>query len=161
MFSKKKTPQITLNDCIKYCSDEKKQTLFCNKCNNYTTMSISSDIYNIQNIIIFSLDRGNLDNMDLLNIQFNLEEKIKSSSFIKNLFGTPKDKEYELIGIVSVTKKNNKYVYVAFCKSNGNKQWYLFDNEIITKVSSEKVLTDHNSHNYIPCLLAYQARETQ
>ena len=161
-FQKKKTPPITLNDCIKYCRGEKEQKLFCNnECKTYTTMSISSDIYNIQNIIILSLDRGNLDNAELLNIQFNLEEKIRSSSFITNSSGTQKDKEYELIGIVSVTKKDNKYVYVAFCKSNENKQWYLFDNEIITKVSSEKVLTDHNSNNYIPCLIAYQARETQ
>ena len=47
-------------------------------------MSIFSKIYNSSRILIFSLNRGNLENNNLINIKFNLEHNINISLLIEH-----------------------------------------------------------------------------
>ena len=150
---------ITLNDCIKYENITKNKNLFCKNCNINTQMSIFSKIYNSSRILIFSLNRGNLQNNNLLNIKFNLEHNINISLLIEH---TNLLKNYELIGIVSITKKDNNYVYVAFCKSKSeSKHWYLYDDENAVYIDLKHILKVHGSFQYIPCLLAYREIDTK
>ena len=145
---------ITLKDCIKYENIPKNKNLFCKNCNKNTQISIFSKIYNSSRIFIFSLNRGNLENNNLLDIKFNLEYNIDISSLIES---AESPKKYELIGIVSITKKHNNYVYVAFCKSKSDfNHWYLYDDENAENVNLKDVLSAHNSFQYIPCLLTYR-----
>ena len=158
-YQSKNNNPITLNDCIKYENIPKNKNLFCKNCNTNTQMSIFSKIYNSSRILIFSLNRGNLENNNLLNIKFNLEHNINISLLIEH---TNLLKNYELIGIVSITKKDNNYVYVAFCKSKSeSKHWYLYDDENAVYIDLKHILKVHGSFQYIPCLLAYREIDTK
>ena len=150
-----KKKQITLNDCLNYYCEKKYRNLFCNNCKRKSNMSIASDICNVRDILIFSLNRGNLKE-NLLNIPFNLEYMVDLKSFITN---SNSPKIYDLIGIVSVYKKEQNYNYVAFCKSDNH--WFLFEDEKINEIRLDFILSWHNTHNYIPCILAYQVIGTQ
>jgi ubiquitin C-terminal hydrolase len=146
---------ITLNDCINFYCQQKQRNLFCNSCKNKSNMSITSDIYNARDILIFSLNRGNLDK-NLLKIPFNLEYMVNLKSFITN---SNSPKYYDLIGIASVFMKEQNCDYVAFCKSNN--QWFLFEDENINEIQWDSILSWHNAHTYVPCILAYQVIGTQ
>ena len=150
---------INIYDCLQYFQKEKKQKLYCKLCNNYSTMSISSRIFSSPYMFIFSLNRGDLTNTELLRIRFVLEEKIDLSIFIE-LENVPRI--YELTAIVSITTYKNDFIYVSFCKSPVDNHWYYYNDQIIKKVEINDVINYHNNNNqYIPCILAYKAIENK
>ena len=66
---------------------------------------------------------------------------------------------YELTGIVSITKEQNNFIFVCFCKSPIDKQWYLYKDEEVQNINLNTVLYWHNlNNNYIPCILGYQIK---
>ena len=146
----KKNP-ITLNECLYYYGKEKAQDLYCIKCGKYNKITYKSNILSSSYMIIFSLNRGELDKNNLIHIPFHLEDKIDLSFFIEK----ESPKHYELTGIVSAVKEQNKYKYVSFCRSPVDHQWYLYNDEIIGKPQLNDIINAHNNNKYIPCILAY------
>ena len=131
---------------------EKKQNLKCKKCNKYSQISNKSKIYSSPNMFIFSLNRGDLKNNSLIQIPFYIEEKLDISSFLEN---KQAPNLYELTGIVSICFQQNKYIYVSFCKSPVDQQWYYYNDENINPANLNYIMNAHNNNNYIPCILAY------
>ena len=141
---------FTLLQCLTFQS-KKFQNSFCQKCGTYTQNKILSNIYSSPITFIFSLNRGNLD-PNLLNINFIVEENIDISQFLENKRSYSK---YSLCGIVSISRKeNNKYV--CFGKSPVDKQWYLYNDEIVTDTNINYIIQSNNNQEYIPCILLYQ-----
>ena len=141
---------FTLLQCLTFQS-KKFQNSFCQKCGIYTQNQILSNIYSSPITFIFSLNRGNLD-PNLLNINFIVEENIDISQFLENKRSYSK---YSLCGIVSISRKeNNKYV--CFGKSPVDKQWYLYNDEMVTDTNINYIINYNNNHEYIPCILLYQ-----
>jgi ubiquitin C-terminal hydrolase len=141
---------FTLLQCLTFQS-KKFQNSFCQKCGIYTQNQILSNIYSSPITFIFSLNRGNLD-PNLLNINFIVEENIDISQFLENKRSYSK---YSLCGIVSISRKeNNKYV--CFGKSPVDKQWYLYNDEMVTDTNINYIIQYNNNQEYIPCILLYQ-----
>ena len=141
---------FTLLQCLTFQS-KKFQNSFCQKCGIYTQNQILSNIYSSPITFIFSLNRGNLD-QNLLNINFIVEENIDISQFLENKRSYSK---YSLCGIVSISRKeNNKYV--CFGKSPVDKQWYLYNDEMVTDTNINSIIQSNNNQEYIPCILLYQ-----
>ena len=149
-----KNAPINLQDCLTYFQMEKKQNLKCKICNKYTQISNYSKIYSSPNMFIFSLNRGDLNNNSLIQIPFYIEDKLNISSFLEN---KQAPNLYELTGIVSLCFQQNKYIYVSFCKSPVDHQWYCYNDENINPVNLNYIMNAHNNNNYIPCILAYKA----
>ena len=143
---------ITIKDCLQYYRSERQQNLICEKCKRKTDHTGITTIYCSPNNFIFSLDRKDLD-QNLLNIQFNIEEKINISNFVYNKACLT---QYQLIGIVSYSTTENKYV--SFCMSPVDSQWYMYNDENVQMIQLNQIISFHNiNRQYIPCLLAYKS----
>ena len=144
---------ITIKDCIKFDSTEKKINLFCKKCNKKCSMGCISKILNSPKIFVFFVDRGDFDE-EKLKLSFYLEEEINLNPFIE-------DKSYpnkfELIGIVSICMKERKYV--AFCNSFKEQLWYYFNDEKVNTIKQKKLVFNHNNKEFVPCILFYKLIE--
>ena len=139
---------FTLTDCLN-CQNQKIKNLFCEKCQNYQQFQINKNIFSSPVYFIFSLDRGNLD-QNLLNIQFKLEEKIDLIQYLDNKGAFSK---YQLSGVVSVYLNKNKYV--CFGKSPVDKQWYIYDDNIVSNTNINEVINYNSNYGYVPCILLY------
>ena len=149
----KQQQPITILDCLKIHQMAKPQNLFCKSHNNYSKFINTSKIYCTPKLIIFSLNRGEL-NDELINVPFIIEDKIYLSMLIEAGLSP---KNYQLAGIVSVFKdNNNNFKYAAFCKSFLNQQWQYYFNENIQQFNLNQVLELHNNNKYIPCILLYR-----
>lgn len=144
---------ITIKDCLQYYCYIRQQNLVCEKCKQKTVHSTTTKILCSPNNFIFSLDRKDLD-QNLLNVKFNIEEIININEFISNKSCLT---QYRLIGIVSYSKKESKYV--SFCKSPVDSQWYMYNDENVQIIELNQVISFHNNidQQYIPCLLAYKS----
>jgi ubiquitin C-terminal hydrolase len=145
---------INISNCLLYSTIAKPKKAYCNYCRKFTPMLSSSKIYSSPNIFIFLLNRGNMD-QNLMNIRFQLEEKINIKKFIEN---QDAPSFYELNGIVSIDLKNHKYV--SFCMSPVDKNWYYYNDEEIQQTNINNVIQLHNNNGgYIPCILLYHSRQ--
>jgi ubiquitin C-terminal hydrolase len=147
---------ITFTECLNYHEKfPKTQNLFCKRCGKYNQMSSYSKIFVTSHMLIFSLNRGDFEKDNLINIPFIIEEKLNLIFFLEK-------KEfpnlYELWGIVSITKDNNKFKYVSFCKSPIDFNWYLYDDDKnAQKIDLIDIIELHNNkRKFIPCLLSYK-----
>ena len=138
---------LNINACLEYYRRTRKQKLFCQKCKQFKEIFYCSNIFKAPNILIFSLNRGDLkdQNNELVKIQFLLEENI-------NILNTM----YHLTGIVSLFWQNNKLLFGSFCKSPYDQQWYYYFNTNIQNTSINNILQLHNNNQYIPCILEYE-----
>ena len=149
---------ITLIECLEYIKNNPKtQTLFCQKCGVYIQISSTSEIICLSNMIIFSLNRGDLENDKLINIPFKLQDRIDLTNLIENKNFVMNNLNYELVGVVSITKEENKNIFVSFCKSPVDQQWYFYKDDVVHQVNLNNVISFHNNGNYIPCILGYKA----
>ena len=147
--NKKEKNQITIEDCIRYQTFGRKSDMCCNGCKaNYYT---ESKIYSTAEKIIFLLDRNNF-NQNLLNIHFIVEDKIDLTNYIEFSYSP---KNYELTGIISIPI--NRQMYVTFCKSPIDDEWYYYSNEKIIHKELNDVIKENNS-NFIPSILIYNSK---
>lgn len=154
-YKYKNNNAITLFDCLQYLSMiPKSPKLLCKKCGEFNQIPYISKIYFSSKILIFSLNRGDFDKDNLINVPYNIEEKIDLTYLVEE---KECPKNYQLIGIVSITKEDNKLIYMSFCKSPIDKQWYLYNNEEVEQIDINEVIELHNNRNFIPCFLGYQA----
>ena len=146
--NKKEKNHITIEDCIRYQTFGRKSDMCCNDCKaNYYT---ESNIFSTTEKILFLLDRNNFS-QNLLNIHFMVEDKLDLTNYIEY---SESPKKYELTGIVSIP--NNKQMYVTFCKSPIDEEWYYYSNEEIIHKELNDVIKENNS-NFIPSILIYNS----
>jgi ubiquitin C-terminal hydrolase len=156
-YSSKKE-KITIKDCLKYHAEEpqKNYLLFCHNCQRKRRFYLYSKIYRSPNIFIFLIDRGiefNEQKNESLKIPLIIEDQLDLEKFIEY-----KDipTKYELIGIVSILIKDNKYV--SMCKSPIDNNWYNYNDEEVQKIEHKKVIEQCNNYNmYSPCIVIYKA----
>ena len=150
--SKKKF--ISIKDCIYYYYLSKKNISYCDTCKKNTNVYINSKIFCPSNFFIFSLDRKDL-NQSYIKIPFFVEDKLNLTNFIDN---NKVPSNYQLMGIVSFYKKEQKYI--SFCLSPVDNQWYLYNDEKIQQIQIDSILNCHNNNSnmqYIPCILIYKS----
>ena len=139
---------LTVNNYLDYRKAIKQENKFCNNCRNNNIFLTSKYIYELPKILVFSLNRGEMD-QNLLKIPFCVEERInlKDSTNIV--------KQYVLTGIVSVYM--NKKKFVCCCRSPADFKWYYYEDEIFNSYGLNTIIQNHNNFNYIPCIMIYQA----
>ena len=150
-YKNKKRRKITVKDCLQYQSI-KKETKFCHNCKMLNPMTKISNLFSTSNLLLFILDRGNLESFEYL--PFGLEERIDFSNVIES---TQSPSKYELFGVISATLKLDDYKYVCFCKSPIDKKWYYYDNEIIEETQIELLIDLNDGSQYIPLILLYKS----
>ena len=98
-------------------------------------------------IIIFLLERNN----DQINIE--LSQKICLKKFANEFCYYT---NYELNGIVSYDKNNNKYV--CYSVSPIDKSWYSYNDEIVNNTDFNSIFQSHSqqNNNFIPNILLYK-----
>ena len=145
---------LTIYDCLKFYESPKTQKIFCERCKNYNLRVNRSKIFSSSNILIFSLNRKNLD-QNLMKIPFQIDDKIDIRNFIEN---KEFQFQYELTGIISFYISQNKYV--SFCMSPIDNHWYIYNDESIESTQLNDVINWHNSEKkFIPCILAYKLKK--
>ena len=117
---------------------------------------IISKIYSSPKIFLFLLDRGNnfdKNKNELLKIPFLIEKNIDLQKFIRAKNSPTK---YELVGIVSITLSDEKYV--ANIKSPIDNNWYYFNDLKVQEIIYDNVINSNNNNNYyVPCILVYKS----
>ena len=152
----KKEFTLTIKECLDYQLQKYKESLksLCKECQQHK--SIISNLYSSPKIFLFLLDRGsNFDENEneLLNIPFLIEEKLDLEKFIENKNSPTK---YELVGIVSISLSDKKYV--AHSKSPIDNNWYYFNDLKVQKIEHDNVIkVINNNYYYIPCILVYKS----
>ena len=150
-YKNNKKDNITLCECLDYLKQNYIEKN-CKKCKSICKIRVINRIFNSPNIFTFILDRENL-NEELMKISFLIEEKINLNNYIEN---NNANKEYELIGIVSISLRERKYI--AFSKSPIDKKWYLYNDTEVNKINIDFTLKSHNQFNfYVPCILFYES----
>ena len=151
-----KEHKMTIQDCLNYQSQNPKinKKYPCNKCKQ--NKEISSKIYSSPKIFLFLLDRGNnfdKNKNELLKIPFLIEKNIDLQKFIRAKNSPTK---YELVGIVSITLSDEKYV--ANIKSPIDNNWYYFNDLKVQEIIYDNVINSNNNNNYyVPCILVYKS----
>ena len=150
-YENNKKDNITLCKCLDYLKQYYKE-IYCQKCRKISKIRVINRIVNSPNIFTFILDREDL-NEKLMKIPFLIEEKINLSNYIED---ENANKEYELIGIVSISLREMKYI--AFSKSPIDRKWYLFNDIKVNQINIDFTLKSHNQFNfYVPCILFYES----
>lgn len=149
---------LTIYDCLEYHKIPHQRNLFCNNCKNQKKMDCISKILSSPIHFVFLIDRGGdyfEDTQQLLSIPFILNDKIRLENFVDNE-KTPKN--YELIGIVSISVIEKKYI--SICNSPVDNNWYLYSDENFKQVDISNIIKKHNeSKELIPSILIYKAHE--
>ena len=144
---------ITIYDCLNYFEKTPKhENIHCInvKCKKNSNITIYSKIYCLSKNIIFLLDRGLLE-QDLIKIPFKIGKNINLEKYIED----SNRKHFELIGIVSINLDEKKYI--SFCESTQKKEWYLYNDEKVSKINIDEIIDKHNEYNkLIPCILVYK-----
>ena len=152
VYKSTKRRSITVKDCLQYYTLINKDTKFCHNCKMLNPMKKISNLFSTSDLLLFILDKGNSENFNF--IPFDLEEKIDCSNFIESQLSPSK---YELFGLISATIKLDDYKYVCFCKSQIDKKWYYYDNEIIEETQIDLLINLNDGTQYIPLILLYKS----
>ena len=122
----------------------------CINCKQNSNITIYSKIKCFSKNLIFLLDRGIFE-QDLIKIPFKIEKEINLDKYIEDSYR----KQFELIGIVSISLDENKYI--SYCESIHKNEWYLYNDEKVSNVDIKEILNKHNEYNkLVPCILVYK-----
>ena len=151
-YQNNKKDDTKIYDCLEYRKIQNTLKKRCDNCKNICNYKVNNRIYNSPNIFAFILDREDL-NEDLMKIPFIIEEYINLNNYIED---EKSIKEYELIGVVSISLRERKYI--GFSKSIIDNKWYLYNDTKVNEISIDFILKSHNQYNYyIPCILFYES----
>jgi len=142
---------ITIYDCLNYfVKTPKHENMECINCKQNSNITIYSKIKCFSKNLIFLLDRGIFE-QDLIKIPFKIEKEINLDKYIEDSYR----KQFELIGIVSISLDENKYI--SYCESIQKNEWFLYNDEKVSKVDIKEILSKHNEYNkLVPCILVYK-----
>ena len=140
-----------MEDCFK--DYEKKEllsgnnTIYCNKCGNYSSATTYNKIYKAPNVLILIINRGkgNYFKCDL-----DFPHELDISRYIVN---TTSPKNYNLIGVIShLGESSMEGHFIAYCKHfDGN--WSLFNDGLVRGVSNNDI------YKGTPYILFYQNKD--
>ena len=151
-YEKYKNDILSIKDCLNFLSQKKSINFFCSKCNQKTDFDSLEKIYSSPKIFVLILDREDF-NENLMKINFKIEETIDLSDFIED---KNSHKIYKLIGIVSISLREKKYL--GFSKSPIDDEWYLYNDENVKKINIDFVEKSHGQFNfYVPYILFYES----
>ena len=151
--------EITINNCIKYNSEEKTiYNVFCKNCNKKNNINVKSNICLTQNLLIF-LFRG-LEKKDIRNklisnkIHIKIEENIDLSQFIEIKIDS--FTKYTLHGLILFDTE--KLEYLAYCVSPIDSKWYKYNNGSIEQIQPSDLNNFRNFYDYklYPAILFYR-----
>ena len=149
---------LTIYDCLEYHKISHQRNLFCKNCNNLKKMDCNAKILSPPIYFVFLIDRGGdyfEDSKKLQSIPFLLNDKIALDNFVENEHVS---KNYDLIGIVSISINEKKYV--SICNSPVDNNWYLYNDENNEQLYISNIIQKHNdSKELIPCILIYKSHE--
>ena len=162
--SNKQFENVTLEDCFEHYITEELMTgqnqMYCNKCKRNTDFSMINKLYKHPEILILILNRGKgleyvvpfkYPKSIILNKYFNFEN---NSNYKDNNIKI----EYELISVIThLGESSDSGHFIAYCKSPVDKEWYLYNDSIVSKSEDPSNFSSNsNSNDNIPYVLFYQ-----
>ena len=160
--------QVNLNHCFHhYISAEVlsgQNKMYCNTCKGEFDAEMYNKIFKIPKVLIIILNRGKGIEFNVpftYPIKFELSEPFidfeNNPNFISNLNSKI---EYELISVITHMRESNMSGhFVACAKSPVDKQWYLYNDPIVTKCDDPLNIFGKESTSSIPYVLFYKLIE--
>ena len=144
-----KNIDIDLYECFEYYINpilmEGDNKMYCNICEKELDTYFTELIYSTSNYLIINLNKGKKNEYKV-----NFPDKLNINNYVINKDGFT---NYELYAIISYyTPYKQEGHFVAFCRSRTDNQWYLYDDEIVTKCSNP-----YDYDGWIPYILFYEA----
>ena len=137
---------VTIEDCFKhYQLTSILNNYYCNKCKNQLNCSYTNKISILPNIIIIILNRGK-------GLQYNVNISFENENIgLKDYVEYCKDESiYELIGLVThYGESSASGHFMARCKSPIDGNWYLYNDQIVTKIGYFDKKTFSQGNPYI------------
>ena len=142
---------LNIYDCFEYYRRIEYQIgnkiIFCQNCQNNNNYYQQANIYSAPVILIISL---NLTKELQNQIKFDLYENITLNNYLE----INKDNIcYDLRGIVAYNLQNGKYI--AYCKSPIDQQWYKYNDDYVSLMNNNNIISEINS-SFFPSVLFYQ-----
>jgi len=164
----KQFENVTLEDCFDHYIAEElmagQNQMYCNKCKRNTDFSMYNKLYKHPEILILILNRGKglefvvpfkYPKSINLNKYFNLENN-------SNYKGNNTNIEYELISVITHLGENsNSGHFIAYCKSPVDKEWYLYNDSIVSKSDDPSNFSSKSNNDNIPYVLFYQFKNKE
>ena len=140
-------PDINLIECFEFCNnnielssgDDKRFCKVCNILSDYYSKDIFCSFP--KNLIIY-LNRGASDIYDY-NVIF--QEYLNLNSYVKDISSNTMQELFAFI--CGINKSPNEQHFVAYCKNQEDKRWYLYDGDLVS--SCEKPWENHKGMVYI------------
>ena len=140
-------PDINLIECFEFCNnnielssgDDKRFCKVCNILSDYYSKDIFCSLP--KNLIIY-LNRGASDIYDY-NVIF--QEYLNLNSYVKDISSNTMQELFAFI--CGINKSPNEQHFVAYCKNQEDKRWYLYDGDLVS--SCEKPWENHKGMVYI------------
>ena len=153
---------VTLEDCFEHYNTEELMTgqnqMYCNKCKKNTDFSMVNKLYKHPEILILILNRGKglefvvpfkYPKSIILNKYFNFDNNINYKDSNTKI-------EYELISVIThLGESSDSGHFIAYCKTPVDKEWYLYNDSIVSKSDDPSNFSSKSNDN-IPYVLFYQ-----
>lgn len=144
-MSSNQKPSIHIAECFQYYNGNYglNSQMFCNNCLNEIDHITQNNLYSLPKYLIINFNRGfdydifdyNVIFPDLLNLDMFAKENSSNTKL-------------ELFAVICDTKESSSEKhFVAYCKNQENKNWYLYDSDNIS--SCENPSTNHKGMVYI------------
>ena len=147
---------VNLEDCFKeLCQPEYMQgenKMYCNNCGVQSDAKYFTKMNNCPEVMTIILNRGKGNEFDV-EFDFPLNINIKNYVHLKN-----QCTEYDLIAVLVHTGGNDMSGhFFAFCKSNVDNKWYLYNDSIVSECTSD--YNNQIKNTGLPYVLFYQRRD--
>ena len=147
---------VNLEDCFKeLCQPEYMQgenKMYCNNCGVQSDAKYFTKMNNCPEVMTIILNRGKGNEFDV-EFDFPLNINIKNYVHLKN-----QCTEYDLISVLVHTGGSDMSGhFFAFCKSNVDNKWYLYNDSIVSECTSD--YNNQIKNTGLPYVLFYQRRD--
>ena len=145
-----KNPDIDLYECFEYNRKIDLMTgenqMYCNNCNKLCNAKYSTTLYSGPNYLIINLNRGK---GGVYECKVNFPNQLNIFNYVDFKEGIT---VYELYGVIChIGPSSMSGHFVAYCRNRIDNQWYLYNDSIVTKCTSQFKYNDG-----IPYILFYR-----
>ncbi|XP_066903425.1 ubiquitin carboxyl-terminal hydrolase 15 [Halyomorpha halys] len=138
-------PKLNISDCFDlFTTCEKlglENTWYCPTCKKDRRVTKKFDLWKLPNIFIIQLKRFSFtkggDKIDSL-VEFPLSN-LRLTKYIIN--PAEQDVKYDLIGVINHYGTLTGGHYTAYCKNKTTNRWYCFDDDNVSPIRSEDILS--------------------
>ena len=125
--------KIDIYDCFQFNQKGEyftgENSMYCNNCKIQCPASYFTNLYTGPNILIIVLNRGKGIEFK---VKLEFDEELNLENFIE--FKNPGYK-YKLMGVVThMGESGASGHFIAYCKSPIDKQWYKYNDDLVSKV---------------------------